>query len=196
MVNRQLSEQFNQGKSLPNPLPNFMQNETDTMPSSPKAFCQADAAPLHRSRGGAQSKEQPGEPMELPTAWGHPAPYTLPRPLLVLVHQLSSKLGTWPWRQILAQIPASITARSDTSAVVPAHQPHPRSTLSLGQASSRGKAGASGSLSGSHSSRAREEWIDWRLQMLTDNLHWRMAAIHQHKTDIASYQDYLKMSGS
>lgn len=32
--------------------------------------------------------------------------------------------------------------------------------------------------------------------MLTDSLHWCMATIHQHKPDTASYQDYLKMSGS
>lgn len=59
-----------------------------------------------------------------------------------------------------------------------------------------GRQGHLGRLSGSHSSRTWKEWLDWQLQTLTDNLQWRMATIHQHKPNVASYHNYLEMSGS
>lgn len=59
-----------------------------------------------------------------------------------------------------------------------------------------GRQGHLGRLSGSHSSRIWKEWLDWQLQTLTDNLQWCMATIHQHKPNVASYHNYLGMSGS
>lgn len=92
-----------------------------------------------------QSKEEPGELLDLPMAWGHSVPWSLS------LHTAKASLRSGPpaflWIRHLtmeinsSQIPASITARSDTSRVVPAHQLHPRSTPSLGKAWSRGKQG-------------------------------------------------------
>lgn len=59
-----------------------------------------------------------------------------------------------------------------------------------------GRQGHLGRLSGSHSSRTWKECLDWQLQTLTDSLQRRMATIHQHKPDVASYHNYLEMSGS
>lgn len=59
-----------------------------------------------------------------------------------------------------------------------------------------GRQGHLGRLPGSHSSRTWEECLDWQPQTLTDNLQWRVAMIHQHTPDAASYHNYLEMSGS
>lgn len=74
MVNRQLSQQLNQGKSPWSPLPKSVQSEVDVVPSLIfQAFCQADTILLHHSHGGEQSKEGSGQLMVLLRAWGQPS---------------------------------------------------------------------------------------------------------------------------
>lgn len=87
MVNRWLSEQLNQGKSWPIPLPKLKQNETDTQPLSALpscwVFCWVDAIPLHQSHGREQSREM----MDWPMAWGQSH---ATEPVSATCHSLSS----------------------------------------------------------------------------------------------------------
>lgn len=101
-----------------------MREESDPTPApSTPALCQT--IPWHCGQSREEGEEEPRRPKDRATAGLNPI-LSLPEALLSLTHKVSSEWGAWPWKDTLAQIPASITARS--TAAVPARQLHPERT--------------------------------------------------------------------
>lgn len=158
-----------------------MREESDPTPTpSTPALCQTIPRPCGQSR--EEGEEEPRRPKDRATAGLNPI-LSLPEALLSLTHKVSSEWGAWLWKYALAQIPASITARS--TAAVPARQLHPERTWP-GRSHKGRVAGEAWCLA------QQQDWgVSWRLQMLPDNLQGHMAPIHQHKAATASHWDRL-----